>query len=260
MKIKKFFLHTGLILCIFFTTCTGCSTVNETSDDSNQAAEKVSSGPNALERQGLAFSRILCSPLNMIGFTAAECKNIGGASVILFPFICCWTIPAGAIAMTGDVITGTFEMLFWHQFTSVKYPWDSFDYEVAKPYCDFTKILLLAALEGAAEGAAQGAADAATGGGTGSSSSYASSGSGNGRISGPSRIAAGRTASYSLYVDGKRVFSGVNWRAAGTSISVYSGGSVRAGNPPVRAGREYRTAIEAQYNGRSFRKTITICK
>lgn len=183
MKNKKIFLLTLFIACIICFAITGCATTGNTGNsDSETTTEEVSSEPNALERQGLAFSRILCSPLNMVGFTAAECENIGGASVILFPVICCWTIPAGAIAMTGDVITGTFEMLFWQQFKNVRYPWDSFTYEAAKPYCDFTKALLIAGLIGAAEGAAQGAADAATESVTGSSSytpapSYSSSSS-----------------------------------------------------------------------------------
>ena len=172
MKNKKIFLLTLFIACIICFATTGCATTGNTGNsDSETTTEEVSSEPNALERQGLAFSRILCSPLNMVGFTAAECENIGGASVILFPFICCWTLPAGAIAMTGDVITGTFEMLFWHQFKNVRYPWDSFTYEAAKPYCDFTKALLIAGLIGATEGAAQGAAEAATESVT-SSSSY----------------------------------------------------------------------------------------
>ena len=156
MKNKKI-LFTLFIVCMSCFVVTGCSTTaNTTCSDSETAMEEVSSAPNALERQGLAFSRILCSPLNMLGFTVAECENIGGASVILFPFICCWTLPAGAIATTGDVITGTFEILFWHQFKSVRYPWDSFNYEAAKPYCDFTKALLIIGLSAAAQGAAEG--------------------------------------------------------------------------------------------------------
>ena len=120
MKNKKIFLLTLFTACIICFATTGCATTGNTENSDSETTEEVSSEPNALERQGLAFSRILCSPLNMVGFTAAECENIGGASVILFPVICCWTIPAGAIAMTGDVITGTFEMLFWHQFKNVR--------------------------------------------------------------------------------------------------------------------------------------------
>lgn len=172
MKNKKIFLQLFLAVCMICFACTGCVSTGDMGD-SGSSTGQVSSEPGALERQGLAFSRIICSPLNMVGFTVAECENIGGASAILFPFICCWTIPAGALAMTGDVITGTFEMLFWQQFKSVTYPWDSFNYEAAKPYCDFTKALLVAALTGAAEGAVEGAVSGATG----SSSSYTSSSS-----------------------------------------------------------------------------------
>lgn len=175
MKNKKIFLLTLFIACIICFATTGCVTTGNTGYSDSETTEEVSSEPNALERQGLAFSRILCSPLNMVGFTAAECENIGGASVILFPFICCWTLPAGAIAMSGDVITGTFEMLFWQQFKNVRYPWDSFTYEAAKPYCDFTKTLLIIGLTAAAEGAAQGAADSISGGSSSYSPSYSNS-------------------------------------------------------------------------------------
>lgn len=176
MKNKKKFLLTLFIACIICFATTGCATTGNTGNsDSETTTEEVSAEPNAFERQGLAFSRILCSPLNMVGFTAAECENIGGASVILFPVICCWTIPAGAIAMTGDVITGTFEMLFWQQFKNVRYPWDSFNYEAAKPYCDFTKTLLIVGLAATAEGAAQGAADSISGGSSSYSPSYSNS-------------------------------------------------------------------------------------
>ena len=93
MKNKKIFLLTLFTACIICFATTGCATTGNTENsDSETTTEEVSSEPNALERQGLAFSRILCSPLNMVGFTAAECENIGGASVILFPFICCWTL------------------------------------------------------------------------------------------------------------------------------------------------------------------------
>ena len=158
---RKCLLQLILIFSVICFFSTGCRSMDDTGSYENRT-EESSSLPNPLERQGLAFSRILCSPLNMLGFTVAECKNMGGASVILFPFICCWTIPAGAIAMSGDVITGTFEMLVWQQFKSVRYPWDSFNYEAAKPYCDVSKTLLLVALAGAADGASQYTADSAS--------------------------------------------------------------------------------------------------
>lgn len=203
MKNQKILSLGVLLLCVIFLACSGCRSV-ETAGSTENTTEESSYDPNPMERQGLAFSRMLCSPLNLLGFTVAECENIGSASIILFPFICCWTIPAGAIAMTGDIITGTTEMLFWQQFKTVRYPWDSFNYEAAKPYCDFTKILFLAALAGAAEGTAQGTADAVVASNTDHSPSYTPAPSGNcsrrqsrssssyTRSSGPCRICRGK--------------------------------------------------------------------
>lgn len=189
MKNKKLLFPIFFIACVISFVATGCATTGNTEDPGSEITTgEVSTEPNALERQGLAFSRIICSPLNMVGFTAAECKNIGGASVILFPFICCWTIPAGAIAMTGDVAAGTFEMLFWQQFKKVRYPWDSFDYEAAKPYCDFTKKLLIVGLTAAAEGAAQGAVDSISGKSSSYSRSYSRSSYSSSRSKTRSRV------------------------------------------------------------------------
>ena len=92
-----------------------------------------------------------------------------------------------------------------------------------------------------------------------SPSSY---GSGNGMIRGNSSIKTGRTAVYYLYVNGKKVTSGVSWYTNGTSITLNDYGSyarVMAGNPPVSSG-SFRTGIVAEYQGKRFYKTIRIAK
>ena len=88
------------------------------------------------------------------------------------------------------------------------------------------------------------------------------SGSGNGNIRGASSIKTGRTAVYSLYVNGRKVTSGVRWRTNGTSITLNDYGSyarVMAGNPPSSSGA-FRTGISAEYQGKRYYKTIRIAK
>ncbi len=97
---------------------------------------------NVFEREGLAFSRILCSPLSIVGFTYAECQEQGPEGVFLFPFTLCMTVPAGVFAMATDIVTGTGEMVIAHQFKEIHYPWESFDFEVAVPWCIFSKTLI----------------------------------------------------------------------------------------------------------------------
>lgn len=86
--------------------------------------------------------------------------------------------------------------------------------------------------------------------------------SGYGTIKGPSSLTNGKTATYSLYVGGKKIGSGVDWAQDGTSISVYGAGDharAMAGNPPIRSG-SFRSGIRATYNGKTYRKTIRIFK
>lgn len=87
--------------------------------------------------------------------------------------------------------------------------------------------------------------------------------SGAGNIRGSSSLRKGGTAVYYLYINGRKITSpAVNWRAAGTSISVNDCGSyarVMAGNPPIRSGK-FNTRIEVSFQGRTFSKSISIAK
>ena len=85
---------------------------------------------------------------------------------------------------------------------------------------------------------------------------------GFGTIKGPSTLAQGQTATYSLYVGGQKISNGVSWSQAGTSISVYGAGDharAMAGNPPIKSGH-FRSGIKATYNGRTYQKAIQIYK
>ena len=96
------------------------------------------------------------------------------------------------------------------------------------------------------------------------SSGYNGGGSSGGSgvsISGPSELKKGKSGYYYLYVGGKKVSA--SWSSGGTSITVYnSGGAARvvAGNPPVSAGKKFKTSIRAKYNGKTYSKTIYIYK
>ena len=85
---------------------------------------------------------------------------------------------------------------------------------------------------------------------------------GSGSIKGRSSLKQGETSTYTLYVGGRKVQNGVNWAAAGTSISVNSCGDharVMAGNPPVRGG-SFKTGVKAVYGGKTYTKWISIQK
>ena len=92
--------------------------------------------PNYAEKSALGAARLLASPVSMVGFTSAEIEDKYPASTILFPFMACYTIPTGAVAMCGDILVGTVEMLTCTQFTDIRYPWESFSVDDTKEWRD----------------------------------------------------------------------------------------------------------------------------
>lgn len=92
--------------------------------------------PTYAEKSALGAARILASPVSMVGFTSAEIEDKYPASAILFPFMACYTIPAGAVAMCEDILVGTVEMLTCTQCTDIRYPWESFSVEDTKEWRD----------------------------------------------------------------------------------------------------------------------------
>ena len=99
------------------------------------APATVAAEPNALERQGLAWARVLTAPLCLISLTYAECEKTP-AGVFLLPFVCVWTVPAGAFAAAANFVIGSLEILTWQQCTTLEYPWQTFDPKVAQPWND----------------------------------------------------------------------------------------------------------------------------
>lgn len=110
--------------------------------------------PGMAEREGLALSRILTSPYSIVGFTYADCKRAGTWAPILFPFDLLKTVPAGCLAAGADILTGTTELLTFHQFKDVSYPWESFDKRKSDKWGEPVLCVYACALAGAAEGLA----------------------------------------------------------------------------------------------------------
>ena len=110
--------------------------------------------PGIAEREGLALSRIATSPYSIVGFTYADCKRAGACAPILLPFDLLKTVPAGCLAAVADILTGTTELLTFHQFKDVSYSWESFDKTKSDKWGEPVLVVYACALAGAAEGLA----------------------------------------------------------------------------------------------------------
>ena len=218
------------------------------------------------QREGMAAGRLLASPLNMVGFSYAEIQEYAPTSVLLFPFVLCYTVPAGAVAMCGDILTGCAEMISGQQFDDVMYPWDSFDLARTKGWRDQSREIFLDACLAALEGAGEALNEQSNASQQRSAPRYNNSSvsqntgySGAGRIEGPSRLQMNKTGIYQLYIGGKKVTDpGVRWRAQGTCITVSDNGyraRVMGGMPP---GSSTTTRLEAHFNGRVYTRSITV--
>ena len=136
MKIRRFaaILLIPAMLCL--AGCRSQKSLEELEGGSAPAA--VAAEPNALERQGLAWARFLTAPLCLISFSYAECEKTP-ASFFIFPFVCAWTIPAGAIATVENIVIGALEILTWQQCVNVEYPWQTFDPKAPHPLNDVAR-------------------------------------------------------------------------------------------------------------------------
>lgn len=97
---------------------------------------------SALAKEGLALTRIITSPVNIVGFTCAKCEGTGAGAVIVAPFALALECFPGTMAMCTDILTGTTELLTCQQFDRVAYPWESFDKRRAEKWDEiFSKTL-----------------------------------------------------------------------------------------------------------------------
>ena len=102
---------------------------------------------SVLENEGLALMRIVASPVNIVGFTYAECEGAGAGGVILAPLSLAVESLPGALAACADVLTGTTELLTCQHFDHVAYPWDSFDKRQVEKWNEIFDKVLDAAVE-----------------------------------------------------------------------------------------------------------------
>ena len=224
---------------------------------------------NPLAKEGMALSRILLSPVNIIGHAYAQVEHYGSVGVVLSPILIPVAVPGGTMATCSDILTGLGEMLMFEQFQSVKYPWQSFNYEDSEHWMEIALKVMEVTSEVAdkTQEVANQVNSAKHGGSAGGAASTPAASpasakpeSGYGSISGPGTLGRGATGTYKLRVGGKVV--NADWSQGGTSISVYGSGDharAMAGNPPIKSGR-FRTAIRATYNGKTYYKTIYIQK
>lgn len=152
----------GIIAVAMGMALVGCVTDGDVSTVRRSYYE-----PGIAEREGLALSRIVTSPYSIVGFTYADCKRAGAWAPILFPFDLLKTVPAGSLAACADILTGTVELLTFHQFKDVSYPWESFDTAKSDKWGEPVLFVYACALAGAAEGLANSS--------SGSGSTYTSS-------------------------------------------------------------------------------------
>lgn len=110
--------------------------------------------PEGIARPFYALGRIAFSPLNIIGLTSTECQKINSDMAFMYAFVPVITIPAGVLAMSGDIIVGCLELLTFQAF-EVRYPWESFKPSKSQgEIIKFTTSLLSIATVAAAYGAA----------------------------------------------------------------------------------------------------------
>jgi len=249
-----------------------------------------------LAREGLAFSRILTSPVQLpltyaglysyyyedgkpvrIGHTDPFSK---GVSSLLHGSL------AGPICICEEICVGLVEMLSTVQFRTVIYPWETYGFysrawnlEKDLEYVNSPEMLekrrrarerlerqaaevAAVAVEVAGESldaAVEESIDRAVSRHVRPSKGRKAPGTaqtGFATIKGANSIAVGKTERYQLYVGGKHV--DCEW-AGGTSITVSQSGRVLAGNPPIKSGK-YRTTLKARYNGKEYTKSIYIVK
>ena len=108
---------------------TGCKT----------SSEVESTNPGFIEREQWAWTRVIASPLNLFGPTVATYEHIYTSpdwkpfsSVLITPLVPALTLVAGALRTGADISVGVVEICTSIHFGSVAFPWESYDYQIAK--------------------------------------------------------------------------------------------------------------------------------
>ena len=121
------------LITVFFVVvlqgAAGCKTSMEV-----EAAD-----PDFIEREGWAFTRLVTSPINILGPTVATYNHIYTSpnwhpvgSVLITPFVPFLTVPAGSAVACTDAFIGMMEIMTTLHFHKVSFPWESYNYENVK--------------------------------------------------------------------------------------------------------------------------------
>lgn len=290
MKKLLIYLCAGLLTgCIFEKTPAETGSIR----DPNR---EISVG----EREGLAFSRLLTSPVvfpilfyrgydyfkpddRPMEIFKTDPVSLTLSSLLLAAF-------KTPFIMSEEIVVSLPEILSTAQFKSAYYPWETYvgnkrdrtyeedinDPELKRIAAESNARMIERAAD-VAEVAIEVGGEALSQaidqeiqrqfggkrvvGGAGAGMDAGVDASGFGTIKGSGYLNEGSTSTYSLYVRGQKITSGVSW-SGGTCLTVSNNGSyarAMAGNPPIKSGT-YRTTIRATYGGRTFSKTIMIRK
>lgn len=245
-------------------------------------------------REGLAFSRLLSSPVQLpLSYAGLYSYYYDDGKPMRFgytdPFskgLCSLLhgSVSGPVFICEEICVGLAEILSTVQFNSVIYPWETYGFyerswnlaqeleyvnspEMLEKRRQSRERLGEMALEAAAvaievAGEAAGAAieqsisDNAEGAIGVAAPVGETARTGYAIIKGPSNLAMGKSARYQLCIGGKPV--DCEW-IGGPSLTVSQSGRVLAGNPPIKGGK-YRATFKARYNGKEYTKTIYIVK
>ena len=125
-------IHKSLITALFITVILGSS-------GCKTSMEVEAGNPNFIEREGWAFSRLITSPISVLGPTAATYGHIYTdenwhpvESILITPFVPILTIPAGTAVTCTNVFIGIIEMLTTLHFHRISFPFESYNYQNAK--------------------------------------------------------------------------------------------------------------------------------
>lgn len=280
-----------IILPLLALALAGCKITETPPKGSCRDAEH-----GVLAREGLAFSRVITSPIQLpltyaglyahyfddgkpmrLGHTDPFSK---GVSTLL-----CGSVK-GPICICEELVVGLAEILTTAQFNSVIYPWETLGfYERSRnlkqdlEYINSPEMLekrkqaelrlekralTAAAVAVEASGevveeAIEHAIDRAISGANDDDDAAQSEDgarTGYAIIKGPANLVMGKSARYQLCINGKSVHC--EW-SGGTSLTISQSGRVLAGNPPIKGGK-FRTTLKARYNGKEYHKSIYIVK
>lgn len=170
-----------LFFLLGFVILTGCTT-DPFGEYTPTGVRAENYNPDVLTREGLAFSRILTSPIVIPHLMAHGWHTTKDRDVLTrsFTFLANG-ITLGPFIIAEEIVVGTLEMLTFQQFKSSFYPWETFDFycvtmnldEITRKQEEYRKAhpnepsfieelakeILLTAINGAIAGASQGLAD-----------------------------------------------------------------------------------------------------